>query len=282
VNNNNIYDIEVSEKLMAEDCTEEFFMIEKFCNNYAIVRVKNEFYAIVDKEAKKCIIRFKTIVPVQAGVYMLHLEEDKHILFCINKNEEIVFSEKFNEIIKAFKDFLLIEPLAGARRLVCVSEYVESFKFEEWPEGLPLSGAKDHAIMTPILSDNKVILLKDGLVYSDFEFSHVESQFTGNSYRIVHLGKDNKRCVIKIPSFERSESYANIRMFGSCMCKNEYLYVNDKKHQGTALMRISDFEVSPFFESVLPIADNFALVKETAEGPETILRLSDFKIAKFD
>ena len=282
MNNNNTYYIEVAEKLMAEECTEEFFMIEKFCNNYAIVRVKEAFYAIVDKETKKCIIRFKTIIPVQVGVYMLHLEEDKHVLFCINKNEKLVFSEKFNEVIKAFKDFLLIETLEGARRLVCVSEYVENFKFEEWPEGLPLSCAKDHAIMTPILSDNKVILLKEGLIYSDIEFSNVESQFTDNSFRIVHFAEDNKQCVIKIPSFEISEKYSSIKMLGTCLIKNNYLYVHDKNHQGIALMRISDFEVSPFFSKLLPISDNFALVKETPNGPETILRLSDFKIAKFN
>ena len=111
----NKYNIKVTEILIGEECTSDFFMTERFCNRYAIICVKKSFYAIVDKNTKECIIRFKVIAPVQRGVYILHLEDDKHMLFCINRKEELVFSETSFAISAAFNNSSLaftISPLS--------------------------------------------------------------------------------------------------------------------------------------------------------------------------
>lgn len=290
---NNKVKFDFTQKICGKDCTEAFFdnSISSFSNDYSLIKIpkkekqceclsENVNYCIVKKNTLKCIMAMHNIQKLSPYAFLIEYEENmEYGILLTMRDIPIMLSEKFMRVEDIFEHFVLVLTFDGERKLICTSHHEKDLVFCDWHSELSCGGNSNHAIMKR-LNGERVILLKKDLVCSTTSFKHVEGQGISKAFRIVSFGNGEK-AVIRISDLKVSEHYKNIKTFGNCEQRKDYVFVNKEGKKGTAIMRVEDFDVSDFYAVATHFGDNYVIVKETCDSPEVVLRLSDFAVAEF-
>ncbi len=265
-------EVKLTKIIEAEDCTHEFLSKEKKVVNhsYAIVKYEDGTYAIVHKS--EVIQEFKEKSKIYNNTWLLTLLDDTQCIMYYDK-DKIKTSKPFLRLIYVFERFVLIENLEGKRKLL--DRDVLS-KERSW-----LYGLTDEYKIMQLPNGKKTILKKQGLEVLDFEFD--DYIFSRQLTNVVIVRVNNRDCLVRISDFRTSLRYLDISPYNTSRkpinIVDYVIYVSNSDER-KALLRVKDFEISDKYDDIKPINHEYALV--TINGKEDILRLSDFRLAKFD
>lgn len=262
--------IKLTKTVELEDCTHEFLSGWMKVENhlYAIGKYEDGTYAIVHNS--EVIKEFKEKSKIYNHTWLITLLDDTQCIMYYTENK-IRISEPFLSLICVFESLVLIESLEGERKLLYSNNFSEE---KSW-----MSGLDDYKILQ-LPNGRKTILKKEGLEVLDFEFD--DYILSAHIKNIVIIVKDGKESLIRISDFKQSEYYSDITCYNASnkpIDVVEYAIITYSNGQ-KALMRVKDFKKYGVFDDIKPINHEYALV--TINGKEDILRLSDFRLAKFD
>lgn len=259
----------------AKDCTRYFLKKGKDPNKnpYAIVKMDEGSYAVVDRETHESIVEFKDKTKVYDEVWLITLEDDAKFLMRFSENG-IYFSQLILRVVKTFKRYLLVEEKAYKRKLIPLHDIT---KMEEWFSSL---GALDYTVLE-LPDHSSTILKKEGLEVSNIKFD-CKCKPVFKSFVVIN--DDGYISVVRISDFKRSSAFCEVLPYVPLKCESyseKYVIVTYYNDTRSSVMRINDFKLSELFDEIIPITNEYALLKSRGKEDE-ILRLSDFQIAKFD
>lgn len=265
--------IKIVKMVEAEDCTNEFLLKGENTdkNHYFIAKISDNHYAVVSKANNDARIEFKSKMKIYERTWLLTLLDDTQCIMYFDE-DSFILSGGFLRTIKIFKDYLLIEKTEGKRCFIKKKDCTHTF---DWFNGL----ATDYNVLR--LPNRKcTIIKKEGLQVADFECEGV--------YNILYPGYviifDNKRkAVVRLSDLEKSTLYYS-DIWPYCIrgiYSSKYVCVNKSiANKKVYIMRLKDFKLSSYYDNCTPITFEYALMEK--DGKEEILRLSDFKVAKYD
>lgn len=259
-------------------CTSQFFEKGKFPEQYAIVKLNEDEYRIVELQSFECKASFKKMSQINGECYLLEAEDNNKTVLKI-EDKEIFFSEQFQKVLKIFKKYIIVSDLSEKRRLVPLC-YYKNLMFEMWPN-CPKNGVLnglDYAIMD-LPNGKKTILLAEGFAFSDLEFDSMP--YCGNTISAIVFYEDkDEYAIIRIEDLEESKHFENISYIGPYYKPISAEFCQATSSEGKkCLIRVSNFEESKGYDEIEMLSYNYALVRN---GKETnILRLSDFVEAQW-
>jgi len=267
-------EVKLIKKVEAKDCTRDFFKKGEDPNKnpYAIVKIDDGSYAVVNKVTHEAIVEFKDKTKVYDETWLITLEDDTKCLMRFSE-DLVVYSQPFLRTIKTFKRYLLVEEKAYKRKLIPLHDIT---KMEEWFSSF---GALDYTVLE-LPNHSFTILKKEGLEVAYILF---DSTCKPVFKSFVIINERGLVSVVRISDFKRSRTFCEVLPYVPIKCESyseEYVigtYANNTK----SIMRLKDFVWSDAFDNITPITSEYALVSNKGKNDE-ILRLSDFQAAKFD
>jgi len=261
----------------AEWCTHEFLNGGKHLANHvwAIAKYKDGNYAIVHKITNEIYKEFKEKQKIYDNTWLLtHLDDTQCIMYY--GEDKIKTSKSFLRLIKVFENFVLIENMEGERKLLMRHAF-----FQE--ELRWFSGEDNNWKVVRVYKGKNefTIIKKQGLEVLDSEFD--DYIFSVHIKNIVIAKKGDIHYIIRISDFGKSSYYDDIIPYNSSqnpisIVKHVIVTYGTKTK---AIMDVNTFEVTDAFKTIKPMSSEYALVTNF-KGKEEILRLSDYKVAKFD
>ncbi len=262
----------------AEECTYEFLKDGKHLANHvwAIAKYKDGTCAIVHKLTNEIAKEFKEKQKIYDNTWLLTLLDDTQCIMYYTE-DEIKVSKPFLSLIYVFERFVLIENMEGKRKLLhrySVNAFSKEF---DW-----FSGTTENYKILNVHEGIRglTIIKKQGLEVLNFEFDDYIFDANIRDGVIVRIG--NEDCFVRISDFKTSMRYPDISPYNEHRKPINFSYyvVITRVNQRKALLRVEDFRISDEFDDIKSINHEYALV--TTNGKEEILRLSDYKMAKFD
>ena len=266
-------EVKLIRKVKAKDCTRYFLKKGEDPNKnlYAIAKIDDGSYAVVNRVTHEAIVEFKDKTKVYDEVWVITLEDETKHLMRFSENG-ICFSEKFLRTVKRFSEYILVEKNKDKRKIISLNEI--SIMMDWSPE----FGFNDYVILkTP--NHNYTILRKDDLEVPFVEFDLAKT-YKYKNHIIVRDG--NYDSVIRVSDFRRTQSFCDVSPYipykEDWSCK-EYVIVTHCNLR-KSIMRLENYEISKSYNDIIPISSEFAL--GISKNGQEVLRLSDFQIAKFD
>lgn len=278
--------LSVKKEVEVEEISFNYFSCDELSKKYAIVKIEEDLYAVIEKETKEVLKYFKNFEKLQnENSFLIELDNGKKQIMHFrgyayrapSLEWSVEFSEEINSLLKEFKSYLLVITNDNKRRIIslrCVS------KFHEWAY---YDTQFDDLVVMELLNGKHTILIKDGLRFNDkIEFKslylHNENEFVtvwldNNKYKLIRL-KDLSVSK-EVDSFEYYHSSRGNRSGSS-----NYVIVHCNNIKKVAIMRVSDFNISDTYDSITDFSYHYALVEKA--GKESVLRLKDFKEAKWE
>jgi len=266
-------EVKLTRKVEAEDCTRDFLKkgLEVFKSAFAIVKIDEGSYAVVDKATREAIVEFKYRRKVYNKTWLITFEDDTKCLMCFSMSG-IRFSEPFLRTVKRFKEYLLVEKNKDERKIIALKDISSMV---DWS---PEFGFNNYVVLK-LANHYYTILKKDGLEVPFIEFDSA-STYKYDNHVIIRDGVWES--VVRVSDFHKSETFREVLPYipyKEDWCCREYVIVT----HGTlrkAIMRLSNFEISKAYNDIIPISNEFAL--GIGKDWQEVLRLSDFQVAKFD
>lgn len=267
--------VKLTKTVEAKYCTREYLKDGKRLPNHtwAIAKYKDGTCAIVHKQTNEIVKEFKEKKNIYDNTWLITLLDDTQCIMYYTK-DEFNISKPFLRLIYVFERFVLIENMEGKRKLLNRKVFSKEL---DW-----FSGVTDDYKMLNVHEDihGLTIIKKKGLEVLDFEFD--DYLYDANIKDGVIVRVNNEYCFVRISDFKKSMRYPDISPYNE---KREpinfsYYVIITRLSQKKALLRVEDFRISDEFDDIKYISHEYALV--TINGKEEILRLSDYKVAKFD
>lgn len=257
-------------KLNLRECSKDIFRTElTFLESHGVFYIGQQ-YAIVCRANNNIMHIFDELNQIAPNVYVLSRKDANKVVLLIYKENSFLQIEGIKQIVRVFKEYILVEYPEGKKGLYTL------YSFEEVPfETLPgYSEEKNYVIIK--LPNNKFTLLTKDLRVADVEFNAIKED--SKSFVIVKSDHMYSTCVVRISDLKVSPKYYNILFYGS---SDEYVKVCDFS-KPPCIMKVSDFEKSDGYLSIAYLSNRYALVKEDCYSEEKILRLNDFAVSKWD
>ena len=283
---NNKFIIRVKKEVEVEEISANYFSCDEISNKYAIVKVEENLYAVVDKDTKLVLKYFKNFEKLQnINTFVIELSNGKKQIMhfggyafrCPNIEWRVEFSKEINNLLKEFKGYLLVVTNNNERRIIslgCVN------KFHEWTYN---DTHYEDLVVMELLNAKYTILLKDGLRFDDeIEFKSI---YLHNENEFVTVWLDNNKYkLIRLKDLSMSEEVDGFDYYhssrGNRSGSSNYVIVHCNNIKKVAIMRVSDFDISGTYDSINDFSYHYALVEKA--GKESVLRLKDFKEAKWE
>lgn len=268
--------LKLTQVIEAEECTHEFLNDGKHLANHAwkVAKKKDGTYLIFHKVTNNVEREFKEKTQIYDNTWLLTLNDNTQCIMYFDP-DDVRMSDRFLRLIKTFVGCVLIEKLDGKRKILSKKDFSEEL---DWVDSSLISSYQ----VVKVQGGGLTILRRHDLEVLDFEFD--DYYFNMHITNTIIVEKDGKDCLVRISDFKTSAFYDDIVPYNIStkpIRVVDHVIVTNNCNDGKTIMNVENFEMSDVFKSIKPISFEYASVTDFLDK-EQILRLSDFKKAKFD